>query len=329
MTRAGKVPAFIRFNERLIAWSYRRHGLHRMAVQVDAHTRIACWAPRRLRPLAKSGFFDDPSGKPPPTNEKDSKSKSILKPAALLLHGFGGSGIWQWVQQVPALSRHFDLYIPDLVFFGDSSSSSEERSDVFQAESMVKLMDRLGVAACHVIGLSYGGIVAYRMAALHPERVSRLVLVGSGVMATREDYDDMLKRWQVEHPSEVFLPCDPPAVQRLLSLAHYHPPKLPLWLLKALSHLLQENKEVKQQMLDSLLQQLDNPPDPFPTPPMESLLVWGDEDGVFPSSIAHRMHRHFGDRCKLVVVDKAGHALNAHRPKEFNRAVLAFLLPPP
>ncbi|KAG6500284.1 hypothetical protein ZIOFF_040127 [Zingiber officinale] len=50
------------------------------------------------------------------------------KPALLLIHGFGGNSKWQWKRQIGALSRSFDLYIPELLFFGRSRSSCADRS---------------------------------------------------------------------------------------------------------------------------------------------------------------------------------------------------------
>ena len=52
--------------------------------------------------------------------------------------------------------------MPDLVFFGGSWSSSPLRSEQFQADVMLSLMDKLAVPRFHCMGLSYGGFVAYR-----------------------------------------------------------------------------------------------------------------------------------------------------------------------
>ena len=41
-------------------------------------------------------------------------------PPLVLLQGFGGPAIWQWAKQVPALARSFRVYVPDLLFFGES-----------------------------------------------------------------------------------------------------------------------------------------------------------------------------------------------------------------
>ncbi|CAI5942998.1 unnamed protein product, partial [Closterium sp. NIES-65] len=60
----------------------------------------------------------------------------------------------------------------------------------------------------------------------------------------------------------------------------------------------------------------------IPVPPVETLLVWGSRDSIFPLSVAHRMHSHFGPVASLEVLEGASHALNIHRPKPFNDAVM-------
>ncbi|KAK8962430.1 WAT1-related protein [Platanthera guangdongensis] len=69
------------------------------------------------------------------------------------------------------LSRSFDLYILDLVFFGLSASAMLERSVGFQSRCVVAVMRDLGVEKYVVAGMSYGGFVAFRLAAEAVERV--------------------------------------------------------------------------------------------------------------------------------------------------------------
>nr|GEX77155.1 alpha/beta hydrolase fold-1 [Tanacetum cinerariifolium] len=67
------------------------------------------------------------------------------KPNLVLVHGYGGNSKWQFVLQVAQLSRDFNIYIPDLVFFGKSYSTSSERTDTFQAKCVCDGMKKLGV----------------------------------------------------------------------------------------------------------------------------------------------------------------------------------------
>jgi len=52
----------------------------------------------------------------------------------LLLHGFGASVTWQWAPYLRSLlAAGLDPIVPDLLFFGASSSTVPDRSDTFQA----------------------------------------------------------------------------------------------------------------------------------------------------------------------------------------------------
>ena len=52
----------------------------------------------------------------------------------LLLHGFGASATWQWAPYLCSLlAAGLDPIVPDLLFFGASSSTVPDRSDTFQA----------------------------------------------------------------------------------------------------------------------------------------------------------------------------------------------------
>eukprot|EP00475_Leptophrys_vorax_P007359 TRINITY_DN14661_c0_g1_i1.p1 TRINITY_DN14661_c0_g1~~TRINITY_DN14661_c0_g1_i1.p1 ORF type:complete len:262 (-),score=0.20 TRINITY_DN14661_c0_g1_i1:414-1124(-) len=163
------------------------------------------------------------------------------------------------------------------------------------------------------------------MATLQPSRVSRLVLGGSGVMTSLAEHRQLLERFGVRSAAELLLPTDPQGLTRLMRVAHNHAVKLPAWILRDALERLFENRAEKQQMLEALkpLGESD-----VSVPPMPTLLVWGDSDQVFPLEIGQRMHKHFGAQCELVVLPEAAHALQTHRPRQFNRTVLHFLRAP-
>ncbi|VAH43661.1 unnamed protein product [Triticum turgidum subsp. durum] len=51
----------------------------------------------------------------------------------VLLHGFGASATWQWYPYLrPLIAAGFDPIVPDLLFFGNSTTRLSDRSDTFQ-----------------------------------------------------------------------------------------------------------------------------------------------------------------------------------------------------
>ncbi|XP_031396924.1 uncharacterized protein LOC116207933 [Punica granatum] len=69
---------------------------------------------------------------------------------------------------------------PYLVFFGDSYTTRPGQSEEFQARYVAVLMDALNVYKMILVGLRYGGFVAYSLAAQFPERVERVVICIAG-----------------------------------------------------------------------------------------------------------------------------------------------------
>lgn len=105
----------------------------------------------------------------------------------LMLHGGGpgASGVSNYSRNIDALARHFRVLVPDMPGYG-KSSKGVKRSDPFGdlAESMLGLLDALEIERAHLVGNSYGGACALRMALDRPERVTALALMGPGGVNT-------------------------------------------------------------------------------------------------------------------------------------------------
>jgi 3-oxoadipate enol-lactonase len=107
-------------------------------------------------------------------------SAAAEEPPALLLHPwFGCSEMWQpLAQRFDAPSYAVDWY--SLAATGSPDAWKPWASPAGLARAAVALLDDLGLESVDVIGNSVGGIVAQLIAAEHPTRVRRLVLIGTG-----------------------------------------------------------------------------------------------------------------------------------------------------
>lgn len=105
-------------------------------------------------------------------------------PAVVLIHGgFGDRRMWD--AQFRELARDYRVVRYDHRGFGNSSTPDTAYSPV---GDLLQLMDHLGVQKAHIIGNSLGGGTALDLAALHPERVNKVVVVASG--ANGYPYDE-------------------------------------------------------------------------------------------------------------------------------------------
>ena len=104
----------------------------------------------------------------------------------LLLHGSGpGVSAWaNWRLLLPVLAQTRRAIAPDLLGFGytdrpaDPTDNAHYRMDKW-VQQAVDLLDALDIAQTDLVGNSFGGALALALAIAHPNRVRRLVLMGS------------------------------------------------------------------------------------------------------------------------------------------------------
>lgn len=108
-------------------------------------------------------------------------------PPVLLLHGGGpgACGVSNYSRNIGELAKEYRVLVPDLPGYG-RSSKGVDGADPFGhlAVGIRGLMDRLGLDRAHLVGNSYGGACALRLALDTPDRVDRMVLMGPGGIGT-------------------------------------------------------------------------------------------------------------------------------------------------
>lgn len=82
-----------------------------------------------------------------------------------------------WNSQLDEFARHFRVVLLDMCGQGQSDKPTEEMYPLErQADDVAALLDQLGIAQTHVLGISYGGMVGQIFALRHAQRLLRLVL---------------------------------------------------------------------------------------------------------------------------------------------------------
>ncbi|MQM11748.1 hypothetical protein Taro_044659 [Colocasia esculenta] len=297
--RRLRPPSLIVLRDLLLSLSFLRAGLVPVTLDLDAATSVHLWIPAHRR-----------HGRPP----------------LVLVHGFGGNSKWQWERQVGPLSASFDLYVPDLVFFGRSRSAKPDRSVEFQAECVAEAMRRLGVKRYSLCGISYGGFVAYRMAAAAAGVVERVVILSAGVCTTAEQRAEMVAREDLD-VFDVLLPRRPEDLMALMRRSMHRPPRwVPTFLLADFIQVMYKvNRKERVETLQELLNR-GTGVEPLPVLAQETLLIWGDRDDIFPLCLAHQLKSHLGVKSKLEIVKDAGHALQLESFQRVNHLIQSFVL---
>ena len=129
----------------------------------------------------------------------------------LILNGiFMSCASWQGF--VPAFSAHNRLLLLDLADQGRSGRCDDDYTQELQERIVIAFLDHLGLPATHLCGISYGGEVAIRVAARHPERVGKLILSNTTAY-TSAWLRDIGRNWQYAMAShdgrQFFAACIP------------------------------------------------------------------------------------------------------------------------
>lgn len=218
--------------------------------------------------------------------------------SVVLVHGLSASSLW-WRRNVPALARHYRLYLVDLPGFGAMHFLRARFALADAASWLLDWMKAIGLERAHFIGHSMGGYISLWLAAHHPEVVSRLVLVAPAVVP------------QAKTVSGYFVPLVaevrhmPPAFLPILSFDALRAG--PVTLLSALRSLIM--LDVREEIAAV-------------TAP--TLLLWGENDMLVPPPLGHMLHKELS-HSHLVVLKDAAHVCMFDRPRDFDAAILSFL----
>lgn len=218
---------FVEAQKPLLKRLMRMAGLRPVDVEIEPGTTMHIWVPKHhvskksgtIRPVVEHGGVDGDGEKAGAAKRKKSAAES--RPNVVLVHGFAAEGIVTWQFNFGVLVSRYNLYIPDLLFFGKSATASADRSPELQARCVAAALARLGVARCDVVGFSYGGMVAFKLAETRPDLVRSLAVSGSVVAMTDAVNSATMTRLGATSSAELLMPETLKGLKQLLSISMY------------------------------------------------------------------------------------------------------------
>ncbi|KAJ0077244.1 hypothetical protein Patl1_36427 [Pistacia atlantica] len=206
------------------------------------------------------------------------------KPAVVFLHGFGFDGILTWQFQVLAFAKTYSVYVPDFLFFGGSITDRAQRTVEFQSECMGKALRKLGVERCTLVGLSYGGTVALKMAEMYPDLVESVVVTCSVMALTESVSNAALQRVGFSSWVDYLLPETAERVKTLLDVASYNFPRLPEFIYKEILEKMFNHRKERAELLKALV--ISDEQFTIPSYQQKVYILWGKNDLIFDMETA-------------------------------------------
>lgn len=248
----------------------------------------------------------------------------------LLIHG-ANIGWGQWYPNIPELAKHFEVFALDLPGAGRSTrvnyATLDPQKDLVEVvEAFTRIHDLKEVT---IIGASIGGWLALKMALLHPDRVSRLVVVNSVGFA---DYMGMGDKVIGFYPlakliSKTILKPggNNKRIESFLRHTFYNRTiHLPTEFLEYFFETMMSSHNI---LFISRLTKLNKEfvlIDELPQIQQKTLVVWGEADAIMPLK---RSVIHFNQLNNVEVhsIPETGHMLTIEKSDAFNTLVINFL----
>ncbi|OBK24758.1 2-hydroxy-6-ketonona-2,4-dienedioic acid hydrolase [Mycobacterium asiaticum] len=258
-------------------------------------------------------------------------------PTIVMLHGGGpgASGVSNYSRNIDTLAQHFRVIVPDMPGYGRSVKGVNQADPFGYLADMIRgLLDHLDIDIAHLIGNSYGGAAALRLALDTPHRVAKLVLMGPGGIGTTRGLPtaglncllgyyggDGPSRDKLERFIRTYLVYDGSSVPDELIDSRYQASIEPGVI--ADPPLRRPTGPTALRTLwrmdltrDSRLKTLQNP----------TLVLWGRDDKVNKPGGGPMLLNTMAN-AELIMTSRTGHWMQWERAELFNQLVIEFLTP--
>lgn len=252
----------------------------------------------------------------------------------VLLHGGGpgATGASNYSRNIDVLAGRFRVIVPDMPGYGQSSKGVDHGDPFGDLAFAIRgLLDQLGIDKAHLVGNSYGGAAALRLALDRPDKVDRLILMGPGGVRTTRALPTKGLNTLFDYYSGVG-----PSREKLATFIR--------------EYLVYDGAAVPDELID-LRYEASIQPDVIADPPLRrpspaaprtllrmdftrdrrlaqlrtpTLVIWGADDKVNRPAGGLSLARTMPN-CDLYIAARTGHWVQWERPDLFNSLALDFL----
>lgn len=250
------------------------------------------------------------------------------KPALVFLHGFTNSSLG-YLPLGRLLAAHYRVFLLDQRGHGESDKPPCCYTRLDYAHDAKLFMDRFGLQKAHIAGHSLGGMVAQTLAAYWPERVDRLMVIGSTIGRRSLPSPDSPRPPPTFGPldAEIRALKDPIDPDSAFMKVWWDVPGLDP---QTQHHMRRESARIPADLWRAMLDQGEVSRDLRTTAhriKAPTLLLFGGKDTLF-SAEDNREMASWLPHAKAVTLESLGHSLPEEDPKAVGAELLAFLQQP-
>jgi len=243
----------------------------------------------------------------------------------MLLHGSGpGVSAWtNWGHVIPQLARSFRVLAPDIAGFGYTEFDENTNYNIkVWVAHYVGILDALALEKVSVVGNSFGGGLALAVALSHPDRIDKLVLLGTP-SGEFEMTEGLRSGWFYEpdmHNMERILrlfPYDQSCITKEMVTSRFEASARPgaqEALRKLIPRPADDAATPVKGVPEKLLQKINQP----------TLVLHGREDRVIPLDLGLRLLRNMPN-AQMHIFGNCGHWVQVEREQEFIAMVTHFV----
>lgn len=238
----------------------------------------------------------------------------------VFLNGLSQSTV-SWALTTPYFEKDYKIVLIDFIFQGTSDKTGEWRTFDTHAKDVISVLDYLKINQAHIIGLSYGSLVAQHLAVNYPKRIEKLILLATFAHKTPYYEAIELSWWRALEFGGYSLMLDI-MLPSVLSEDYFKNPLIPIDLMKQARQEANDDKQALFKLMRATkerpdyrqeLQKITSP----------TLVIQGEKDLLLPVHMAQEVAKSI-PHATFKVIPHVGHTLNleavpqiCHLIKEF------------
>lgn len=225
----------------------------------------------------------------------------------IMLHGWGVD-VSTWWPIVDLLKNDFTLWLVDLPGFGRSEIPDKTISVEDYADEVAKFIKENRIKKSALLGHSFGGSVAIKLASKYPNLISKLILEGASGIRPKPN---LLNRLSTAIAKLVKL------FPNLLNIKE----RLRNWFYKIIGSDYLTTGSLKKTFIKIIRQDLSADAAKIPH---ETLIIWGEDDKTLPLERGKKLYQLIKNS-RLEIIENGGHTPHIKNSKFFTNYVKDFI----